>query len=93
MLSKHTLIIAALALAGTGLAFASGPDFRPDIRLNGENLNGWHQLGQAEWKAENGEIVGKPNQSAAAGWSSTSRIRTFIFTLNTSARLVALPAC
>ncbi len=66
MLRKHIAIFVALALAGAGLAFASGPDFRPDITLTAKNLKGWHTLGNADWKAENGEIAGKPG--AGGGW-------------------------
>lgn len=68
LLSKHTLILVALGLtlAGAAPVIASGPDFLPDIKLSGENLMGWHALGHADWKAENGEIIGRPNQTG--GW-------------------------
>ncbi|MGB6745588.1 MAG: family 16 glycoside hydrolase, partial [Terracidiphilus sp.] len=57
--------IAASMLSGA-LAYASGPSFRPDVKVAGTSLDGWHPFGQAEWKAEKGEIIGKPNQSG--GW-------------------------
>jgi hypothetical protein len=48
-------------------AFASGPSFQPDFTMNGANLNGWHPFGQADWRAEQGEIVGTPKQGGS-GW-------------------------
>ena len=47
--------------------FASGPSFHPDVTMSGANLGGWHTFGQADWRAENGEIVGTPRQGAG-GW-------------------------
>jgi hypothetical protein len=47
--------------------FAVGPSFIPDRTFKGSTLTGWHTLGSADWRAENGEIVGKP-KSAQGGW-------------------------
>jgi hypothetical protein len=47
--------------------FAVGPSFIPDRTFKGSTLTGWHTLGNADWRAENGEIVGKP-KSAQGGW-------------------------
>ena len=66
MKRQSKLLLAVLALASMTQAFASGPSFPPDIKVSGQNLNGWHTLGGGDWRAENGEIVGKPNQ--AGGW-------------------------
>ncbi len=41
--------------------------FRPDYVFSGSSLAGFRTLGQAEWKAQNGELVGTP-RSAAGGW-------------------------
>jgi len=41
--------------------------FVPDWTFKGNALTGWHVLGQADWKAANGELVGTP-KSAEGGW-------------------------
>jgi hypothetical protein len=66
MITKSRFLIAVIALACMAPAFASGPDFYPDINVSGRNLDGWHTLGNAQWHAENGEIVGTPG--ASGGW-------------------------
>jgi hypothetical protein len=43
-----------------------GPSFVPDAKFQGSTLTGWHTLGQAEWRAENGELIGKG--SPGSGW-------------------------
>jgi len=40
--------------------------FFPDHTFAGSTLGGWHTLGQAKWRAENGEIVADTN--AGGGW-------------------------
>jgi hypothetical protein len=47
--------------------FGVGPSFIPDHTFKGSTLTGWHTLGDADWRAENGEIIGKP-KSAEGGW-------------------------
>src|SRR5688500_1680867 len=49
--------IATLAAVWTG---AQGPanDFRPDSTVSGSTLAGWHTLGSAQWKAQDGELIG-----------------------------------
>jgi hypothetical protein len=42
----------------------SGPSFIPDGRAS--TLAGWHTLGQAAWRADQGEIVG--NGTIGSGW-------------------------
>ncbi len=46
--------------------FATGPSFHPDATFTGSSLTGWHTFGQAEWRADNGEIVGNPK--GGSGW-------------------------
>ncbi len=46
----------------------SGPSFVPDGGFHGSTLAGWHILGQADWRADQGEIVGKGTGSGGAGW-------------------------
>ncbi len=47
--------------------FAVGPSFIPDQTFTGSSLKGWHTVGQAEWRAENGELIGKP-KAESGGW-------------------------
>lgn len=55
------------ALSVTSLFGAVGPSFHPDVTLQGSNLAGWHSMGEADWRLEHGELVGKP-RSASGGW-------------------------
>ena len=63
------LAICAL-LGGADLAQVAselhGPSFVPDGKFQGSKLTGWHTLGQADWRAENGELIGKG--SPGSGW-------------------------
>src|SRR5262245_6770246 len=56
---------ALCALAAT--VFTAGPTFRADYRFAGSSLTGFKPIGQAEWKVQNGEIVGTP-KDASGGW-------------------------
>src|SRR5262245_15098251 len=60
-----TAPIGVCTLAAT--VFTAGPTFRADYRLSGSSLTGFRPIGQAEWKVQNGEIVGTP-KDAAGGW-------------------------
>jgi hypothetical protein len=46
---------------------AVGPSFRPDGTVSGSSLTGWRTLGRADWKVQNGEIIGTP-APGAGGW-------------------------
>ena len=62
--------VVALTIVATTLAvpLAGGPrNFVPDWTFTGSALTGFHPVGQADWRAENGEIVGTP-KTAAGGW-------------------------
>jgi Domain of Unknown Function (DUF1080)/FG-GAP-like repeat len=61
-------LLAFVVLLGAAplLSRADGPTFVPDAKFDGSTLAGWHTLGQADWRAENGEIVGKG--TGAGGW-------------------------
>ena len=49
--------------------FAATHDFAPDYAFRGSSLTGWHRMGHASWRAENGEITGTPQDSGTAvGW-------------------------
>jgi hypothetical protein len=61
------LLTAVLACSGVALVFGGGPTFHPDAIVQGSALTGWHTLGQADWKMQNGEIVGTP-KAPGGGW-------------------------
>ncbi|HUB32281.1 MAG TPA: FG-GAP-like repeat-containing protein [Bryobacteraceae bacterium] len=67
--SKHAIAAAAIAICALFAisGFTEGPTFRADYRFSGTALTGFHPLGAADWKVQNGEIVGTP-KSAAGGW-------------------------
>jgi hypothetical protein len=67
MTKKHKLLLITLTVIGTTRLFASGPSFQPDTKMDGTSLKGWHPYGQADWRAEKGEIVGTP-KDGAGGW-------------------------
>src|SRR6187397_719955 len=58
--------ILSIALLSVPLKTA-GPSFNPDVTLNGTTMSGWHPLGAAAWRIDNGEIVGTASASGA-GW-------------------------
>ena len=58
---------ASLVAAFSLTAYATGPTFRPDVVFSGSSLTGWVSLGQSDWRALSGEIVGTPRQ-ATGGW-------------------------
>ncbi|MBO9682008.1 MAG: DUF1080 domain-containing protein, partial [Flavisolibacter sp.] len=45
-----------------------GLSFQPDHTFKGSSLKGWHVLGDAEWKANNGELIGKAKAASSGGW-------------------------
>jgi hypothetical protein len=59
------------AVAGVSIVasaiFAASRNFVPDATFQGSALTGWQKLGKAEWRAENGEIIGAPTQESG-GW-------------------------
>ena len=67
MSKRCFMLLAAFTLIGAATMYASGPSFRPDVTFQGSELKAWHIYGEAEWSAENGELVGKPKQ-AGGGW-------------------------
>ena len=67
MFAKRFLLSAAAALLGAAPMFAAGPSFTPDATFHGSSLTGFHAMGQANWRAENGELVGTP-QNGGGGW-------------------------
>ena len=67
MFAKHFFTSVAVGLLCTVPVFAAGPSFTPDATFHGSNLTGFHALGQAKWRAENGELIGTP-QNGGTGW-------------------------
>jgi hypothetical protein len=64
-LACGTAAFAALLVAAM---FAAVPeDFVPGWTFQGSSLKGFQVLGQADWHAEKGEIIGTP-KSAGGGW-------------------------
>ena len=60
MSRKHvlTLAVAAAWLVVETSVFGVGPSFRPDATVKGSTLAGWHIVGDATWRADNGELYG-----------------------------------
>ena len=68
MSDRHGYGIAAAAALLLVPVFAGGPTFVPDATFKGSSLAGWHAMGQAEWRAQNGELIGTVKQGGSGGW-------------------------
>lgn len=67
-MSTKTLVPALAAIPVLLSAIlAATHDFVPDFAFRGSSLSGWHAVGHAAWRAENGEIAGTP-QAPDGGW-------------------------
>ena len=60
-------VVLSTALGGQTAAPSLPGTFVPDWTFKGSSLTGTDQIGQAKWRAENGEIIGTPT-SADGGW-------------------------
>jgi 3-keto-disaccharide hydrolase len=62
--------VIGIAVTTTALVInAAGPaNFKPDGMVTGSTLAGWHVLGDAEWKNQNGELVGTARAGGNGGW-------------------------
>ena len=60
--------LAGVAVMSLGLQAADPPNFKPDGTFKGSTLAGWRVVGDAEWKAQNGELVGTAKPGTAGGW-------------------------
>lgn len=72
-MSRRGLSLAAVSCAVIAVAAiltAQGPanEFTPDTTFTGSTLTGWRSLGAAEWKAQAGEIIGRPRAGKEGGW-------------------------
>src|SRR5215510_7114154 len=65
---KYPAAVSALVLVVSSLALAASKNFVPDVIFKASNLTGWHSLGQAEWRAQNGELVGMARAGGNGGW-------------------------
>ena len=66
-LGSLLLVSLAIAVGVLRLHAADPPDFKPDATFTGSSLNGWRTIGQATWRAENGELIGKAT-GEGGGW-------------------------
>jgi hypothetical protein len=63
-------VVTGVAVVATALVInAAGPaNFKPDGAVTGSTLAGWHVLGDADWKNQNGELVGTTKPGGSGGW-------------------------
>ena len=61
------LTMAAVGAVSIGLSGQAARTFAPDWTFKGSALSGTQQVGQATWRAENGEIIGTPT-GPDGGW-------------------------
>ena len=66
----RSLAVTGAAVAALALALhAEKPGaFIPDGTFTGSTLTGWHVVGDATWKAQNGELIGTAKAGGAGGW-------------------------
>jgi hypothetical protein len=48
--------------------FAVGPSFVRDHAIKATSLEGWHTLGNANWRSEHGELIGTAKPGTSGGW-------------------------
>ena len=65
--ARAVAIIAAIVILALAPLFGAGPSFHPDATFKGSSLAGWHVLGDADWRAQDGVITGVPKQPGG-GW-------------------------
>jgi hypothetical protein len=74
-MTRHHGFVRSIAIATActvglvlGVAAADPPNFKPDGAFKGSTLTGWHVVGDADWTAQNGEIIGKAKPGTNGGW-------------------------
>jgi Domain of Unknown Function (DUF1080)/FG-GAP-like repeat len=65
---KRAWRIAAIAALSLAPIFATVPNWIPDITFKATSLAGWHTLGQADWRVQNGEVIGTVRTGGYGGW-------------------------
>jgi hypothetical protein len=64
---RRASVLGLTTLAAAISAYGQGPaNFKPTAAVPATSLSGWHQLGEATWKADRGELVGTP--AGDGGW-------------------------
>jgi len=66
LVSFPALLFAQTGSNSTGIVF--GQSFIPDHTFSGSSLKGFHVVGQADWQAQNGQLIGKAKPGSAGGW-------------------------
>jgi len=67
---RKTIFSVVLAAAGACLLLplaVANKNFIPDWTFKGSSTSSFRSLGDADWRADNGEIVGAP-RAASGGW-------------------------
>ena len=66
--SKRIISSALIGISALlSVIFAATHDFVPDVVFKGSSLAGWRSLGHADWRADNGEVIGTPKDQDG-GW-------------------------
>jgi hypothetical protein len=68
MVNRVGIAAVAIAALALGVRAADPPEFKPDGTFKGSALTGWRTIGQAQWRAENGEIIGRATAGGNGGW-------------------------
>ena len=63
-----SVAVAALVLGLRAQSTPNPTEFAPDGAVKGSTLTGWKVVGDADWKAQNGELVGTPRAGGSGGW-------------------------
>ena len=64
---RVTRPVAVAIIVSAMIATVTAQHYRTDKKYTPTSLAGWHVLGDAAWRAENGEYVGTP-KSPKGGW-------------------------
>ena len=66
----RSIAITAACTVGLVLVLraAAPPNFKPDGTFKGSALTGWKVVGDADWSAQNGELIGKAKPGTNGGW-------------------------
>jgi hypothetical protein len=64
---KRVFLLVVIAVSVTAPVLATRYAFVPDWTFKGSTLTGWRILGQADWRAADGELTGAP-RSPDGGW-------------------------
>jgi hypothetical protein len=67
-MATRPFLAVAIAAVLLSIPTFAGLSFIPDSTFKGSNLNGWHPLGAASWRAQAGEITGAVAPGGGGGW-------------------------